>query len=197
MIHMKPKQAMKRLCQLVIAFVTVISCSAQTSPLSLPVGGLKAGTIIKFSGETTLREPDGLRGEYKFATPGQPQDEKQSGFVRVDLSGVNALRFKATLGGDFPLGDETQRRKVFTVRAADGTEARFLTVIEPYDDQPVVKSAVALSADKLRVELVDGRVQEIEIQNFDGDEKNITAQLTETKDGKVLRRETTEEKVSK
>ena len=132
--------------------------------------------------------------------------------MRVDLSGVNAVRFKATLGGDYPLGDESQRRKVTAIRAAgapvsdpasSGTstetrrvgdrrsEARFLTVIEPYEDQPMVKSAVALSADKLRVELNDGRVQEIELQNFDGDGKNIVVQLTETKDGQTLRQEST------
>jgi hypothetical protein len=109
----------------------------------------------------------------------------------VDLSGVNAVRFKAVLGGDYPLGDETQRRKVYAVRAADGTEARFLTVIEPYENQPMVKSAVATSADSLRVELADGRVQEITLKNFDGDGRGIIATLTESRDGKIVRMETT------
>ncbi|HEY5346449.1 MAG TPA: hypothetical protein VIK62_08910, partial [Verrucomicrobiae bacterium] len=129
--------------------------------------------------------------EYKFATPGQPQNEKQSGFVRVDLSGVDAVRFKATLGSDYPPGDESQRRKVFAVRAENGTEARFLNVIEPYEDKPVIKSAVATSVDSLRVELTDGRVQEIQFQNFTGDGKNILVQMTESKDGQVLRSEST------
>ena len=53
-----------------------------------------------------------------------------------------------------------------------------------------MKSAEVLSVDKLRVELNDGRVQEIEIRNFDGDGKNIVVQLTETREGKVLRTET-------
>jgi hypothetical protein len=128
---------------------------------------------------------------YKFATPGQPQNDKQSGFVRVDLSGVNAVRFKAVLGSDYPPGPEEQRRKVYAVRAAKGTEARFLTVIEPYENRPAVKSAEALSADKLRVELSDGRIQEIELQNLDGAGTNIVAQLTETRDGKILRQEST------
>jgi len=107
------------------------------------------------------------------------------------LSGVDAVRFKATLGSDYPPGPEAQRRKVYPVRAANGTEARFLTVIEPYEDEPVIKSAVALGADKLRVELMDGREQEIEIQNFTGDGRNIRFNLTESKDGKTLRTETT------
>jgi hypothetical protein len=129
--------------------------------------------------------------EYPFSTPGQPRDDKQSGLARVDLSGAHAARFKAVLGGDYPPGPEAQRRKVYAVRAAVGNEARFLTVIEPYDEQPVVKSATALSADKLRVELNDGRVQEIELKNFDGAGTNIVAQLTETRDGTVLRQEAT------
>jgi hypothetical protein len=129
--------------------------------------------------------------EYKSATPGQPQNDSQPGFARVDLSGVDAVRFKAVLGSDYPPGDETQRRKVYAVRAANGKEARFLTVIEPYEDQPVVKSAVALDADTLRVELNDGRVQEIKIQNFTGDGKNIVAEFSELKGGKILRQEST------
>jgi hypothetical protein len=132
-----------------------------------------------------------LGNEYKSAAPGQPKNDKQPGFVRVDLSGVNAVRFKATLGSDYPLGDEAQRRKTYAVRAADGDEARFLTVIEPYEDKPFVKSAVALSADKLRVELTDGRVQEISIHNLDGDGKSISAEITETRDGAVTRSEST------
>ena len=128
--------------------------------------------------------------ECKIATPAQPTTNNVPGIVRVDLSGVNAARFKATLGGDYPPGPEVQRRKVYAVRA-EGTEARFLTVIEPYENAPVVKSAVATSADSLRVELTDGRVQEIEIQNFTGDGKNIVIQMTESKDGKILRTETT------
>ena len=142
--------------------------------------------------------------EYKSATPAEPTTNGVSGIVRVDLSGVDAVRFKATLGGDYPLGDESQRRKVTAIRAVvatpssqngagdvAATEARFLTVIEPYENEPVVKSAVALSADKLRVELNDGRVQEIQFQNFTGDGKDIVVQMTESRDGKMIRTETT------
>jgi hypothetical protein len=56
----------------------------------------------------------------------------------------------------------------------------------------MVKTAVALSADKLRVELTDGRVQEITILNFAGDGKNISATITESRDGSALRSETTQ-----
>ena len=130
--------------------------------------------------------------EYHSATAAEPGDESRQGFVRVNLSGLDAVRFKATLGGDYPPGDESQRRKVTAIRAPLANQARFITVIEPHEDQPFVKSAKALSADKLRVELQDGRVQEIDIQNFDGNGTNIVVAATETKDGQVLRQESTQ-----
>jgi peptidoglycan hydrolase-like protein with peptidoglycan-binding domain len=165
----------------------------------IPLGGLP----VKFenieqpkeAGKDYFGGPIKIVGnEYQSATPAQPVTNGVNGLVRVDLSGVGAVRFKATLGGDFPLGDETQRRKVYAIRAtADGgvaaTEARFLTVIEPYEDQPMVKSAVAMSADSLRVELADGRVQEISLKNFDGSGADIEISLVETKDGQRVREE--------
>jgi len=144
------------------------------------------------AGKDYFGGPIKIAGEaYSTGTPAEPKNEKQPGVVRVDLSGVNAVRFKATLGSDYPPGPEAQRRKVYAVRAADGNAARFLTVIEPYEDQPVVKSAVATGPDSLRVELVDGRVQEIQFQNFEGDGRNIIVQLTESNEGKILRQEST------
>jgi hypothetical protein len=110
----------------------------------------------------------------------------------LDLTGLHAVRFKAVIGSDYPLGNEAQRRKVYAVRAAQGTEARFLTVIEPFEDRPVVKSAMATSADSVRVELNDGRVQEITLKNFTGSGKDIVADIVESKGGKVLRQESTQ-----
>ena len=93
--------------------------------------------------------------------------------------------------GDYPLGNEAQRRKTYAIRApGKAAEARFLTLIEPYEDKPVVKSAMAESAGKLRVELTDGRVQEISIERLDGSGKDISVSLAEPKDGSVSRTET-------
>ena len=126
---------------------------------------------------------------YTNATPGQPQSDKQPGIVRVNLAGRDAVRFKATLGSDYPPGPEEQRRKVYAVRAPQGTQANFLTVIEPYEDKPVVKTAVALGADRLRVELLDGRTQEITIENFTGSGKDIAVRMEESKPGTASRQE--------
>jgi hypothetical protein len=56
---------MQRLCQFIVVLVMPFFSAAQPTPLTLPVGGLKAGAVVEFSGETTLREPDGTRGQYK------------------------------------------------------------------------------------------------------------------------------------
>lgn len=107
------------------------------------------------------------------------------------MRGVEAVRFKASIGGDYPLGDENQRRKTYAIRTPEKTVARFLTIIEPYESKAVIKSATAVSADKFRVELIDGRTQEITLQNFEGTGPNISAQLEESKAGKPLRSEST------
>jgi hypothetical protein len=101
---------------------------------------------------------------------------------------AGAVRFKATLGGDYPLGDESQRRKLFASRV-QGTEARFLTVIEPYEKQPMVKSAAATGPDAIRVELADGRVQEIQIHHLDGKPEEVGVALHETGAGGAARDE--------
>ncbi len=127
---------------------------------------------------------------YSNAIPAQPADDHRPAVIHIPLGETNLVRFKATLGGDYPFGDEAGRRRVLAIRS-QGTEARFLTVIEPYQDQPMVKSAVAENANQLRIELADGRVQEITIQNLDGGGKNIVVRITETKDGKIIRQEST------
>jgi hypothetical protein len=129
---------------------------------------------------------------YEQATPAQPKDGKQPSSLRIDLSGTNAMRFKCVLGGDFPVGDETQRRKTVAVRQV-GTSARFLTVLEPFEDKRMIRRAEAINADKLRVELIDGRVQEIELSNFTDAGGNVAVRISEIdKDGKPIRSESTE-----
>ncbi|MGJ8654421.1 MAG: hypothetical protein ACSHX8_14265 [Opitutaceae bacterium] len=122
------------------------------------------------------------------STAGMPENSKESGSVTVDLSGLNVDSFKTTLGGDFPLGDETQRRKTMAVRS-QGKQARFLSVIEPYETDSMIKSVTAKSADELLVELNDGRVQEIKISGFEANDVQIA--VRETRDGQLIRDERT------
>ncbi|MFI3282743.1 MAG: hypothetical protein SNG10_04360, partial [Rikenellaceae bacterium] len=136
-----------------------------------------------------------LGGEVvKSSLPAMPEDFKGDAVVVVDLSGVDAVSFEAIIGGDYPLGDETQRRRTLNVRSK-GKEAQFLSVIEPYESKSVVKSVTATSADKLVVELLDGRRQEITINNLVSDPDNITVDVKEFKGGKLLREETAKNRV--
>jgi hypothetical protein len=127
---------------------------------------------------------------YDNAVAAQPLNLKQPAVIKVDLSGINAAHFKAVVGGDYPAGDESKLRKTYSQRI-QGKEARFLTLIEPFEKASKVASAEASGPDKLRVTLADGRVQEIEIQGLDGDGKNIQIRVVETKDGQITRTEST------
>ncbi len=140
-------------------------------------------TPAKSPGADYLGGPVKIAGNaYADAVPAEPKDATLPGRVLVDLSGISAVRFKTVVGSDYPPGDESQRRKTYAVRA-QGTSALFVTIIEPYEQTPVIRSAVATAADHLRVELQDGRVQEIEIQNMEGDGHDIAVKLIDARGG--------------
>ena len=125
------------------------------------------------------------------STPAQPKDKTKPGTITVYLSGMEVVAFKATAGGDFPMGDESQRRKTMAVRSV-GNEARYVAVVEPYETESVIQSVTASSANELRVELVDGRVQEILLVDLDHEANDrIQIHVKEFKDGKLIREETT------
>lgn len=122
------------------------------------------------------------------STSGMPKNYQESGEVIVDLRGVDALSFKAKIGGDFPLGDESSRRKTMAVRTK-GKNTRYLSVIEPYETKSVIKSVKAKSANELIVELLDGRIQELMISDFEGDGVQIKVSVKEFLNGELLREE--------
>jgi hypothetical protein len=99
--------------------------------------------------------------------------------------------------GDYPNSSKSKPapgneplRKTVSVRVR-GKTARFLNLLEPYEDKPLVTSATASGPDQLHVTLADGRVQDIHITDLCGNGKSLTATITESEDGKVLRTETT------
>lgn len=122
------------------------------------------------------------------STPGMPDNGKEAGIITVDLSGVKAVSFKAKLGGDFPLGDESARLKSMAVRS-NGSDARFLSVVELHENKSMIKSVTAPSPDKLIVELTDGRVQGIKIDGLATGEVKVT--VRETLNGQLIREEKT------
>ncbi|RCX21564.1 hypothetical protein DFP94_102317 [Fontibacillus phaseoli] len=123
------------------------------------------------------------------AIPANPIDLNREGIIRVDLTGIRAARLVASIGSDYPLGDETYRRKMLSARSV-GKEARFVTMVEPYEMRPMIVSASASSADEVRVALADGRIQTIRVTGLDADRGNAVMEITETDTaGRVLRRE--------
>jgi hypothetical protein len=116
-----------------------------------------------------------------------PEGE-ETGILTVDLGALDAVRFQATLGVDFPTGDERETRRTLLVRTR-GKGARYLTLIEPYKDASLIQDAVALGPDGCRVELVDGRVQTIDIENMEGDGHDLVITMRETRGDEVIREE--------
>jgi len=137
------------------------------------------GGPVKIQGELMSR-----------STPGMPKNTEEEASVTIDLSGLDVVSFSAKLGSDFPLGDESSRRKTLAART-QGKETRYLSVIEPFESESVIKSVTAKSADILMVELTDGRVQEVSFSGFEGDGKNISVSVKEFLNDELVREEST------
>jgi len=159
--------------------------------ISLSTLPLKFDNIEKNTG----KDEDYLGGPVKIAgnlymddVPAEPAEADHPGTIDVDMTGIDAARFTAVIGSDYPPGDESPRRKTYTIRS-QGTEATFLTLIEPYENQPMVKSASATGPGTFGVELSDGRSQQIEIDHLDGDGKNLAVKIQEFKAGQMIRSE--------
>lgn len=139
---------------------------------------------------------DYYNGEVKIAgdlmdksTPAMPKNIKEEATVTVDISNLDADRLITRIGGDFPMGDESSRRKTMAVRT-HGKSTRYLSVIEPYETESFIKSVKATDANHLVVELKDGRVQEIELSDVESEDGKAIVKVKETKKGKVIREET-------
>ncbi|VGO15335.1 hypothetical protein PDESU_03918 [Pontiella desulfatans] len=124
---------------------------------------------------------------FEASVPANPLQSGEEGTVTLDLTGLNAVRFTAHVGGDYPLGDETWRRKSLSFRT-DGKQARYLTVIEPFEKDGVIASVEAASANEVDVKLKDGRTQKISIQNLEKG-KEISVTIREFKNGTFIREE--------
>ncbi|MDP4208666.1 MAG: alginate lyase family protein [Bacteroidota bacterium] len=125
------------------------------------------------------------------ALSGMPSTKNEFGTVTIDLKGMGAVRFTANLGADFPLGNEASRRKTYAVRTL-GNETVYLSVIEPFENVSVIKNIEAISENQFRVELTDGRVQEISITNLKHSTGQTNAQIREFKEGQLVREEKTD-----
>lgn len=124
------------------------------------------------------------------STPAMPKNIDKIAKITIDLTGLEVASFKAKIGGDFPLGNEASRLKTMAVRT-HGTEANYLSAIEPYENESAIASVNAVSDSELIVELADGRTQEITFTGLKSKTNEIKVTVREFKNGELIREEST------
>lgn len=125
--------------------------------------------------------------KFDKAVPGDVTDKSRKGEIIVDLSGLNAVRFVSDIGGDYPVGDESNRRRMAALKK-HGSTVRFVSVLEPYTDKKMIRNISYTNDDKIAVELNDGRTQTIEISGLDtGSGTAVT--VCEYAGGQLIRKE--------
>ncbi|WP_217591741.1 hypothetical protein [Cohnella sp. GbtcB17] len=134
--------------------------------------------------------PVKIAGErFDRAIPANPADLGREAVIAVDLSGLDAVRLVASVGGDFPLGDETARRKLVSART-EGKQARFVHVLEPFEKDVAIESVEAKDADALEVRLKDGRIQVIRVAGIEDNGNDLRVDMVEYDSaGMQIRRE--------
>ncbi len=128
--------------------------------------------------------------QYVDAIGLEPADYTQPSFVEFDLSGINVIGMYGTIGCDYFTGNEEQLRKTVALRQ-DGTQAKYITLIEPYESKSLLKTAEADENGNVTVTLSDGRIQKLKIEDFFN--RSLTPKVTikEFKGSKLLRHEST------
>lgn len=106
--------------------------------------------------------------EYPYALGASPVDHRRESRITLDLSGLRAVKLTACVGVDAFPGDEWQKRKTYAVRTR-GRIGRYVTVIEPYEGDPVVAGVYSDGPDQVRVSLQSGVVQTITLTGIQGD----------------------------
>lgn len=121
--------------------------------------------------------------EYPGAIPTSPVDHSREGYITVDLSKLDAVRFVGCIGCDAFPGSEEQNRRTYAVRSK-GKRADFVTVIEPFEADSVLADVESEGAGRLKVVLKDGKVQKFQVTGMEGEKPQI---IMETwKDGEIL-----------
>lgn len=111
--------------------------------------------------------------EYPHAIPASTVDHNQEGTITLSLEGFDVVRVHACVGVDAFPGSEDQYRRTYAVRA-HGTNARFVTVIEPYETENQVLQVDADSPDSVTITLRDGTKQTVTVRNMDDGTPEVT-----------------------
>ncbi|MDQ8182933.1 hypothetical protein [Pelagicoccus sp. SDUM812005] len=174
----------------------LITKDGRTLPLFELAGKFDNTRKPEVRGEDYYGGPIKIGGEaMPFSIPGMPANIEKEAVFTLDLEGLDAVRFQAKIGGDFPLGDESSRFKTIAVRT-HGREARYLTVIEPHERESMIKAVTATGPNEIIVELADGRTQEITIEGLDSEAGDVQITAHELSGGKTIRSEKAGQSVS-
>ena len=114
--------------------------------------------------------------EYPYAIPASTVDHDREGTITLNLAGIDVVRVHACVGVDAFPGSEDQYRRTYAVRTR-GQNARFVTVIEPYETENQVLQVAASSADSVTITLRNGIKQTVTVSNMDDGTPEVT--LTE------------------
>ncbi|HCD31393.1 MAG TPA: hypothetical protein DER01_03235 [Phycisphaerales bacterium] len=114
------------------------------------------------------------------SVPANPSDQKQDATISIDLTGLNAVKFVGRIGSDYPLGDSSQLGRIYSHRTT-GKNARYLTVLEVHQGKPVIKTAKAIDANTVQVQLLDGRTQQVKVSGLDSAEGQLAFEVTDIK----------------
>ncbi|MDO7171569.1 hypothetical protein [Mariniflexile sp. AS56] len=137
---------------------------------------------------------------YKYFEKAQWYTSKKGTKVQFDENGmkldVHTLwpRKAEVLISNYPNGGKQRdirnnpNRRTYGVRVHD-KEAVFLSLIEPYKGTSAIKSMSSSSENTITVELQDGRIQTLSIQNLKGDVPQV--KIIEMVQGKVSKTEST------
>lgn len=109
--------------------------------------------------------------------------------VTVDTTSLDAARFVASLAVDGQFRDKAAMRRTLLLRQY-GTEARFLTVLEPFRYSASIRQVRASGPDCVEVSLADGRMHSIELSGLEAG-TDLRVSLREHQNGALVREETT------
>lgn len=110
---------------------------------------------------------------YENAIPASTLDHEREGKIRICLDHIppeklKGARLHACVGVDAFAGDEFQKRKMYAVRTR-GKKTRYITVVEPYERDPVIREVVPIDENCVKILLKDGRQQTLSIKNMEND----------------------------
>lgn len=103
--------------------------------------------------------------EYPHSIPASPLDHGRESRIVLDLTGLGAIKISACVGVDAFAGDESQKRKTYAV-GTHGKIGRFVTVIEPFEAEALIKSVTSDGPDSVTVTLKDGRTQALTLHGM-------------------------------